>query len=31
VGGAMFFVHRLHQARRKPLLEEIEELPAQLP
>ena len=31
VGGAMFFVHRLHQARRKPLLEEIEELPAELP
>ncbi len=31
VGGAMFFMHRLHQARRKPLLEEIETLPAELP
>jgi hypothetical protein len=31
VGGAMFFAHRLHQARRKPLLEEIETLPAKLP
>jgi hypothetical protein len=31
VGGAMFFMHRLHQARRKPLLEEIVTLPAELP
>ncbi len=31
VGGAMFFVHRLHRAWRKPLLEEIETLPAQMP
>ena len=31
VGGAMFFAHRLHQARRKPLLEEIETLPAKMP
>lgn len=31
VGGTMFFVHRLHRARRKPLLEEIETLPAQMP
>lgn len=31
VGGAMFLVHRLHRARRKPLLEEIETLPAALP
>jgi glycosyltransferase 2 family protein len=30
-GGGMFLVHRLHQARRKPLFEEIETLPAQLP
>ncbi len=31
VGGAMFFVHRLHRSRRKPLIEEIETLPAALP
>jgi hypothetical protein len=31
VGGGMFFVHRLHMARRKPLLEEIETLPVELP
>lgn len=31
VGGTMFFVHRLHRARRKPLLEEIETLPAKMP
>ena len=31
VGGGMFLAHRLHQARRKPLLEEIETLPAALP
>lgn len=31
VGGAMFLVHRVHRARRKPLLEEIETLPAELP
>ena len=31
VGGAMFLSHRVHQARRKPLLEEIETLPAKLP
>jgi len=31
VGGAMFFVHRLHQAKRKTLLEEIDTLPAELP
>ncbi len=31
VGGAMFLQHRLHLARRKPLLEEIETLPATLP
>ena len=30
-GGGMFLVHRLHRARRKPLLEEIETLPAELP
>jgi uncharacterized membrane protein YbhN (UPF0104 family) len=30
-GGAMFFAHRLHRARRKPLLEEIETLPAEMP
>jgi glycosyltransferase 2 family protein len=31
VGGAMFLVHRLHRARREPLLKEIETLPAKLP
>jgi uncharacterized membrane protein YbhN (UPF0104 family) len=31
VGGAMFLVHRVHSARRKPLLEEIDTLPAELP
>jgi uncharacterized membrane protein YbhN (UPF0104 family) len=31
VGGAMFVAHRVQLARRKPLLEEIEELPAALP
>jgi uncharacterized protein (TIRG00374 family) len=31
VGGSMFLVHRLHRARRKPLMEEIETLPAELP
>ncbi len=31
VGGVMFLVHRVHQARHKPLIEEIEELPATLP
>ena len=31
VGGAMFFAHRLHRSRRKPLLEEIEMLPAEMP
>jgi uncharacterized membrane protein YbhN (UPF0104 family) len=31
IGGTMFLVHRVHLARRKPLLEEIEELPADLP
>jgi len=31
VGGGMFLVHRLHLARRKPLLEEIETLPVGLP
>jgi hypothetical protein len=30
-GGGMFLVHRLHQVRRKPLFEEIDTLPAQLP
>jgi hypothetical protein len=30
-GGAMFFAHRLHRARRKPLVEELEMLPAELP
>jgi uncharacterized membrane protein YbhN (UPF0104 family) len=30
-GGAMFFAHRLRHARRKPLLEEIETLPAEMP
>jgi uncharacterized protein (TIRG00374 family) len=31
VGGAMFLVHRLHRARREPLLKEIETLPVKLP
>lgn len=31
VGGGMFLVHRLHMARRKPLLEEIGTLPVELP
>ena len=31
VGGAMFLIHRLHRARRRPLLEEIETLPVELP
>lgn len=31
VGGAMFFSHRLHGSRRKPLMEEIGTLPAGLP
>jgi glycosyltransferase 2 family protein len=31
VGGGMFLQHRLHMARRKPLLEEIETLPVELP
>lgn len=31
VGGAMFLAHRWHQARRKPLLQEINTLPAELP
>jgi len=31
VGGAMFLQHRLHMARRKPLLEEIDTLPVELP
>jgi uncharacterized membrane protein YbhN (UPF0104 family) len=31
VGGALFLVHRLHRARRKPLLEEIDTLPAEMP
>jgi uncharacterized membrane protein YbhN (UPF0104 family) len=31
VGGAMFLAHRLHRARRKPLIEEIETLPVALP
>jgi len=30
-GGGMFLVHRLHRARRKPLFEEIDTLPVQLP
>lgn len=28
VGGAMFIAHRAHRAMRKPLLEEVEELPS---
>jgi glycosyltransferase 2 family protein len=31
VGGAMFLMHRVHLARRRPLLEEIETLPVELP
>lgn len=31
VGGGMFMAHRVQQGRRKPLLEEIETLPASLP
>jgi uncharacterized protein (TIRG00374 family) len=31
VGGAMFLAHRLRRARRVPLLEEIETLPATMP
>ncbi|HLI75878.1 MAG TPA: lysylphosphatidylglycerol synthase transmembrane domain-containing protein [Acidobacteriaceae bacterium] len=31
VGGIWFLVHRLHRARRKPLVEELETLPAELP
>ena len=31
VGGAMFLAHRLRRARRVPLLEEIETLPAKMP
>ncbi len=31
VGGALFLAHRLHRSRRKPLLEEIETLPAEMP
>lgn len=31
VGGAMFLLHRVRLARPKPLLEEIETLPAELP
>lgn len=31
VGGGMFLAHRIHMSRRKPLLEEIETLPAELP
>jgi uncharacterized membrane protein YbhN (UPF0104 family) len=31
VGGAMFLAHRVQQARRKPLMEEIDTLPAALP
>ena len=31
VGGAMFFAHRFQRERRKPLLQEIETLPAGLP
>ena len=31
VGGAWFLAHRLHRARRKPLTEELETLPARLP
>jgi hypothetical protein len=31
VGGAMFLVHRLHRARRAPLVEELDTLPAEMP
>src|ERR1700761_314246 len=31
VGGALFLMHRLHRARRKPLVEELDTLPAELP
>ncbi len=31
VGGVWFLAHRLHRARRKPLAEELETLPVQLP
>lgn len=31
IGGIMFFTHRAHQAMHKPLIEEIETLPAELP
>ncbi len=31
VGGALFLAHRLRRGRRKPLGEELETLPAQLP
>jgi len=31
VGGGMFMAHRVHLARRRPLLEEIETLPVELP
>lgn len=31
VGGGMFLLHRAHRALRKPLLEEIDTLPAELP
>jgi hypothetical protein len=31
VGGALFLMHRLHRARRKPLVEELDTLPAEMP
>lgn len=31
VGGVWFLAHRLHRARRRPLVEELETLPAKLP
>ena len=31
IGGGWFLGHRLHRSRRKPLVEELETLPAQLP
>ena len=31
VGGGMFLAHRVQLARRKPLLEEVNALPAELP
>jgi uncharacterized membrane protein YbhN (UPF0104 family) len=31
VGGMMFLTHRVHMTRRRPLLEEIETLPVELP